>query len=127
MHVVWKELAGGSWDIRYRAGYPGAFAGTEAPGEDVPASSQVSITPNPVSGSAEIRFLAAREVKVAVSIYDIEGRLTWRGESASPAARDRGITWDCCDMGGRRVSPGIYFVHVTAASEAATAKVVVLR
>ncbi len=126
LHVAWQDRTGGSWDIYYRAGYPGALAGIVDLPEDAPPDRLLSITPNPVFGNTEIKLLGSGEGIHALSIYDIEGRLVWSAGPDEPASAGRGVRWRCCDMAGRRVSPGIYFARVRSGKRAATAKVVVL-
>ena len=61
-------------------------------------------------------------------VYDVRGRLV--RELFNRVAKEPGrvvLEWDCNDYGGKKVSPGIYFIRVTTSKGARTAKVVVVK
>jgi flagellar hook assembly protein FlgD len=86
-----------------------------------------SVTPNPVSGDALIRFDLPVSSPVKLRIYDARGRLVKVGLDGSVmlAGRHRWV-WDGRDNHGRRVSPGVYLYRLDSAHFAASKKLVVL-
>jgi len=84
----------------------------------------VNIRPNPLLGSAVISYRAGGGFPCRVSIADISGRVV-RKLFEGPGG-ERTVTWDGCDDGGRRVSPGIYFVIVASGLESRSTKIVFL-
>jgi len=83
--------------------------------------------PNPFYNETKIAFLLPTEGGAAVSIYNVAGRLL----RILPTQRcDAGLTervWDGTDTDGNELPSGVYFVRVTAGSESATGKVVLVR
>ena len=144
----------GDWTIRVRGtavpmgpqGYAivvnGALAGRDShtaaapdlhPGPQVPrqpAEAQLLLdapTPNPFRSTTTVRFVTAVESPVTVRVHDVSGRLVRTLLSRSVEPGDHRVIWDGKDGEGRRVSPGVYFVRVTAAGVDRYVKTALLR
>lgn len=115
----------------------GTIVGVEeasSPPRAVPLA--ISVTPNPMGGSAVIRvFDASARLNGAateVVVFDVQGRLVRRFRGAV-ASGDAGaaslvrLTWDGRDDRGRRLSSGRYWLRVRAGARTATRPVLILR
>lgn len=103
--------------------------GTDVPWEALPPSLSLrSVTPNPFTNSSGIECdIPADGGIVRVAVYDLAGR---RVRLLADGLRLPGrnvFTWDGNDDAGRPVASGVYFCRVTAGSEEAAAKVVLIR
>jgi len=127
IHLVWQDDRSGTNGIYYK------FCGVEAatgvePGETTAGPiSRLEASPNPVSSGTAIRFNTAGPCRVTLSVFDVAGRLVWEYHSKGEEPWSHAIPWDGCDSSGRSVGPGVYFCRVTAGTEAANTKVVVVR
>lgn len=75
---------------------------------------RVSVTSNPLrSGPATIRFGLARADVVEIKIYDVSSRVVRSLVNRKFEPGEHEVTWDRLDSGGRPVSSGLYFTHVT--------------
>jgi len=92
-----------------------------------PDFSTISIAPNPVRGSAEIRYNRDSGSRTKVSVYDVHGQLVWKSEVPGGAPGVHRITWDCRDAFGNAVASGIYFARVETRAQEASAKIVVIK
>ncbi len=88
-------------------------------------SLNVSVYPNPIvlnNTGIQLRLTGNATVYDG-TIFDLGGRRV-RTFSGAP---DRALIWDGLDQDGRRVRPGVYFVHVVAGGREATVRVAVIR
>jgi hypothetical protein len=92
-----------------------------------PAVARLEVTPNPARGAASIRFALTRAGRVVLAVHDVRGRRvsTLAEEWGEPGTHTR--TWSGRDDAGRELSPGIYFLRVTADGCSAVSRVVVMR
>ncbi|MFB3908695.1 MAG: hypothetical protein ACE15D_09865 [Candidatus Eisenbacteria bacterium] len=75
---------------------------------------ETSVSPNPVSRAAEIRFHGIVPTGREMAVFDAAGRLVrdlGRIESSA-------VLWDTEDRAGRPVSPGVYFARVEGSPRA---------
>jgi hypothetical protein len=103
-----------------RAGLPGSG--------DVPNTFALrQCSPNPFSVSTVIGFDLPHATSVSIRVYDTEGRaVTTLTEGLWPSGR-HSASWDGADEAGKRVSPGIYFVHMKSGEYKATSKLLMVR
>lgn len=67
-----------------------------------------------VNSRAEfILDVSTKAAEIAVTVYDVAGRLVWRSEIAEGVADEKRIVWDCRGMDGNRVPSGVYFGRAT--------------
>jgi hypothetical protein len=82
--------------------------------------------PNPFGDKCAIRLKAPQRSPTEVSVFDVQGRLV-KTIFEGTVEGEVGITWDGTDRFGRRVSSGIYFIHVDAGPVKATRKTILVR
>ena len=114
--VVWFATAGGL--TRFDPGWT-------PPAPPAVASLAIKVWPNPAPSPAiglDLR-LSGNSTAYTGEVYDLNGRLLHRFSTSANGQ----VVWDGRDQDGRRVRPGIYFVHARAGGREATARVVVLR
>jgi flagellar hook assembly protein FlgD len=73
-------------------------------------------TPNPTSGRATFEFTLADAGRARLELYDVRGRLVRRLVDGPLPAGVHAAAWDGTNVAGVRVSPGIYFYRLSAAS-----------
>lgn len=90
------------------------------PDESLPTVLALAATPNPSRALAAIAFDLPKGGAVALSIYDVAGRMvkTLAHESLEPGRYTR--TWDGTADGGARARAGVYFVRLAAPGGALT-------
>jgi hypothetical protein len=92
----------------------------------------VTISPNPVTGTATIDFSLPRGAghpagtRAAISIYDASGRLVGKVSAADDEAAGN-IVWDGRSDDLSPIPPGIYFARLAYGNQTAVTKFVVLR
>ncbi len=87
-------------------------------------------TPNPFSVVTSIHYALPSRMAdgpVTLKIYNVSGRLVRTLVDASQAEGPYNVTWDGRDRHGRPVAAGIYFCRLSAAGEAVTQRMVLLR
>jgi hypothetical protein len=95
-----------------------------------PAKLTVGVTPNPVRGSAVIRYSlpAGRENdEVALKIYDAAGRLVTSLPVEKSFGSGTSLTWEGQLDSGAVAPSGIYFIKLSHGSKAVTSKFVMIR
>jgi hypothetical protein len=135
-------VADGARALLLRPGAATIVAVEEGPAPPRAVPLAVSVTPNPMGSSAEIRvFDASARVgavgapgagAVEVEIFDVQGRLVRRIRGASAAAGGSSVSlvrlrWDGRDDRGRRLGSGRYWLRVRAGAREAARSVLILR
>jgi hypothetical protein len=64
--------------------------------------------PNPFSSSTSIRYLAPRDGRMEIMVFDVAGRLVRTLHDGPVSAGDHRITWDGRDGSGRPAATGVY-------------------
>jgi hypothetical protein len=100
--------------------------------DEPPSRLAVRIAPNPVTGSAVIRYalpaLPAAGGKGPVArIYDASGRLVRSLTPAAAEARDNAMVWDGRLASGSAAPPGIYFLRLAYGDQTTDTKFVILK
>jgi hypothetical protein len=85
------------------------------------------VTPNPFAGSTVITYCLPAPSRVAVSVYDVNGRLVRTLVEGDVEAGVHTAAWDGHDGRGVRVAKGVYFCRMTAGDYSAAEKVVLLK
>jgi hypothetical protein len=83
--------------------------------------------PNPTVRSSQIRFRLDREGPVLLTVHDVRGRRLTSLTDRTLEAGIHQIGWDARSDDGRSVSPGVYFIRLTALGESVIQRVVVAR
>jgi hypothetical protein len=69
-------------------------------------------SPNPFSGSTEVRFYLPKSAPVELGVYDSSGRRVRRLASKTLDAGWHGVHWNGTNEAGRRVASGVYFCQL---------------
>ena len=86
-------------------------------------------SPNPFNGSTTISYNATPNLHelAQIKIYNIKGQLVREFLNVAPSpSLPVSVTWDGKDSSGKKVSPGIYFYHLSAGNYFATKKCVMI-
>jgi hypothetical protein len=85
-------------------------------GLDPPSESAVTGAAATGAGrDTKIRYVVSRRTRVAVGIYELNGRQVRRlSDLAAVSAGPHTVTWDGRDDQGHRVSPGVYYYRLSA-------------
>ncbi|HXF58677.1 MAG TPA: FlgD immunoglobulin-like domain containing protein, partial [Candidatus Saccharimonadales bacterium] len=83
--------------------------------------------PNPFNPHTEIRFELARGSRVALRVFDVNGRLVRILADTEMAAGSHRVPWDGTDAAGRAVGSGTYLYRLDAAGFTRSRKMVLLR
>lgn len=77
--------------------------------------SALGVTPNPITGTAGIRFLVRREVgRTGIQIYDVAGRLIKTFPESIYPTGEQIVTWDGRSGDGQATVNGLYFVRISS-------------
>ena len=117
------RLAGGFWG--------GAFRAVTAVSDPVlePTASRFQAScpyPNPSRGSVALALDLPDAADVALSVFDVSGRLVRRIPFGRLGQGVHSPTWDGADARGARAASGIYFILVQADARSARSRVVLL-
>jgi hypothetical protein len=99
------------------------------PGPTVEAVSGVELyapQPSPSAAGASIGFGLPKPGRVTLAVYGVNGAVIRMLASADYPAGKHAVAWDRADDSGRRVPPGIYWVHLVSNEVARTRKLVLL-
>jgi len=109
------------------------LTGTGTPVSDFDEVSLPAVTalagnyPNPFNPETTIRFSLARESRVEISIYSINGQLVRSLVNGSYGAGVHSAMWNGRDSIGRPVSSGVYFYRMTTSGYSSVRKMVLLK
>ena len=81
---------------------------------------------NPARGSARLFYTVPRAGRVALEIFDSQGRRVRSAVSASEHMGRSSWTWDGRSESGQRMSGGLYYARIVAAGRARTFKLTLL-
>ncbi len=126
--ISWLEGAAGSRTLRLHRYAESANVAVGDPGPE--RSSQLAIFaphPNPIRGSASLRFSLPRPGHVSLRIHDGAGRLVRELLDEERGAGVQEFRWDGRGGSGEPVRPGVYFATVESGAERATTRLLVLR
>lgn len=82
--------------------------------------------PNPVRSRSRVAFELPRTSRVALSVFDVSGRLLRRADFGLLPAGRHERAWNAEDGDGRALPNGVYFLRLDSGSERGTHKVLVL-
>jgi hypothetical protein len=96
-------------------------------GEVMDRDLRLALRPNPSGGDVTIEFDCRPDRPVAVSIYNVRGRLVRRFLRTGTSERRMSVTWQGDNDAGRRVSAGAYFVVVREGDRTGVGKIILQR
>jgi len=107
------DTLGGSSD-GFIARFGEALVGVDLPGE-IPARHHLNGNyPNPFNPATTISFSLTGDSEVALSIFDLRGKLVCELLNGHHPAGDHRIRWNGCDGTGAAVASGVYTCRLTA-------------
>ena len=87
----------------------------------------VRVSPNPGCGPVTIRCCLKRHGTVRLRVFDLEGRRVFESAAGMQTGEPQVFCWDARDDRGRRVSPGVYVVEVSAGDQTGRRRLVLIR
>jgi hypothetical protein len=98
------------------------------PGGQVPGLPQLlPFKPNPFDDRTSVEFDLPRSADLTIDVYDVRGRRIRNLASGRMSSGLHTIVWDGNNFTGRKASPGIYFVRLSAPGFVRTGKIVLMR
>ena len=85
------------------------------------------VEPNPLRGSATVRFTLGAAGPYRITVHDVAGRIVRVLGDGAGAAGSHTMTWNGLDAAGRPVAAGLYFVRLRAGDATRTQRAVVVR
>ncbi len=82
--------------------------------------------PSPARGPVDIPFTLARDGRVRLALYDVNGRLRLRLLDAPFARGTHRTRWDGRDTAGQKVAAGTYFLRMETAGDEAARPITIL-
>jgi hypothetical protein len=106
----------------------GTGAGTAEEDDAIPRAYFLA-TPglNPMPGGGVVSFGLPVDARVQLAVYNVEGRKVASLADGHMEAGRYSVTWAGEDGEGRKVSPGVYFVHLRANEWSGRQKVILAR
>jgi hypothetical protein len=83
--------------------------------------------PNPFNPTTTIAFTVPDKTRVALTVYNVEGRRVTTLVDRIMTAGYKKVVWDGLNDTGNQVSSGIYFYRLTAGQKTLTRKMVLIR
>lgn len=83
--------------------------------------------PNPMRGTAELRFRLAQEAAVRLSIFDLAGREVARLVDGTAGSGETRVIWDGAGLAGEDLPAGVYFYRLEGPAGALVRRLVILR
>jgi hypothetical protein len=97
---------------------------TDAPVAAASPTSALSARPSITTGPTRLVLARPAQARADITLFDVTGRLVRRlGVDAGSGA----VEWDGRGDGGRNLSPGVYFAHLSSAAAAPAARITVVR
>ncbi len=127
--VLQRDPEGAPFDSGYRIRLE-SIEESESSGVDelaVGAATKLATWPNPTTTSTEITFSLPTLDRARVDVLDASGRRVRTLAEREVTTGLQRIEWDLHDDAGKRVTAGVYFVHVASGGNHSTRKVTVLR
>ena len=83
--------------------------------------------PNPFNPTTTIRFELTKSARVELLVFDVAGaRVAELANGVYPAGTTD-VNWNGTDLGGKRVSSGVYFYRLVSGTDVLTRKMVLLK
>jgi len=121
--VVLKPVIKGGYETIYSS-----REGTQStPDAQIPLSYAFAIFPNPFTRTTGINYALPHQTQVDIKIFDVSGRLVKTVVSDNLESGYYQDTWSGGDDMGRRLTAGVYFIHMTTDDYKSHNKVIFIR
>ena len=87
----------------------------------------ITIAPNPFSNNTSISFILPQSQKVAIQIFDMNGRLIKTIANSQMQAGVHQLTWNTTNENGTAVAPGMYYLKLNAGNYVETKKMALIK
>jgi hypothetical protein len=98
------------------------FPGEQPVAASIPSGLELGISPNPFNPTTTISFTLPEAVRVVLNVYDVQGRLVTSLVNGWREAGQHQVTFD-----GSTLASGVYLYTLTAGSNTATGKMVLMK
>jgi hypothetical protein len=85
------------------------------------------VRPNPLNPNTELSFYLARDGRVRITIYDVQGRLVKTLMDETRGSGEQRVRWDGKNQNERTVPSGVYFIRIQTPEGEATQRATVLK
>ncbi len=87
----------------------------------------ISVQPNPFNAETMIEYFLPEPAMVAVSVFDITGRLISEGQRQAQPSGIRRISWNGRNSAGTKAASGIYFLRIDAGEKSLSARLILMK
>ncbi len=119
-HLAWANTLNGGQDVYYTRITPDSNLGVAD--NSFSNSFHLINYPNPFTEETTIEFYLAKEEKVTVEIFDIQGRKLNNLYEGKASGKQK-IIWNGSNGGGEKLARGIYFLRVKSESKSENIKI----
>lgn len=120
LHAFWESNRDGNWRIYTSYGY--TVGVTEPPGQAIPQTIQISVSPNPANAQFRIELNLPAAGMTKVGVWDLAGRKVGELCEGSLPAGNHALTWDAAAQ-----ASGIYVLKVEYNDHIQSQKLVLLK
>jgi hypothetical protein len=94
---------------------------------DTPVRLALSVTPNPMNLSSNVKFALPSSGRASIKVYNIHGQMVETLVDGNVDAGEHNMHWDGTNYSGNKVTSGIYFFKLETGKGSVISKVVVSR
>lgn len=123
----WGDVQGGGFDLEGGFWQTFAAGATAVGGPAIPPRfALLPCAPNPFSHSTTLAFDLPESRRVQLAVFDVAGQRVRQLLDAQLSPGHQRVTWDGSTDAGSRASAGIYFLHIAAGADRASARIVLV-
>ena len=93
----------------------------------IPKKFDIKVYPNPFNNSVNLEFFLTQNTKLAITVFDINGRNIWQKNKQNYFSGKHTLTWKGQNNNGKEVSSGIYFISVSGQGNNVLRKALLLK
>lgn len=117
----------GDYGGNYSASYSWEFYSDVDDDVVIPSALYLSIYPNPVTGSATVKYKVSEAAKLKMSIYNLKGQMLYSANLGTKLEGDYSLPIPGSWANGVSLSSGIYFLRIEGGKQSQTTRFVLLR
>ena len=100
--------------------------GPQVEEEIIPIPLNLSVSPNPVTGKANLQFSLTKPGHVMVKVYNSTGQVIRNLIDSQMATGKHTLKWQCDDNGGRKLPSGTYIIRIESPEEKVNRVIVIV-